>query len=1154
MNASRKALVFCLTTAWVGTAFADSIPNDPIPHQLNVQGVLRNAGGEIVSGTYNMVFKLYDAQTGGNLLFNSGTQALSVTGGVFNTYLDLGSTDPFKNRNAVWLEIQVGTDPPLPRRPVTAVGFAYQAEHAEVADECAAADSLVCTGCVGDTQLGINYAGSTSKGGPATGLSCTGCVGSTQIADGGVATVDLADLAVTTGKIAAGAVDSTKLANDAVTSAKIQDLQVMTADIADKAVTQAKLADGAVGSLQLGVNWALGVSAGGDAAGVTCTGCVSSAEVDFNYAAGTSKGGDATGLQCATTCVSSAEVDFNWALGATKGGAAADLACTTCVSTTEIADGAVTNAKLAGNAVTTDKIADGTIQAIDVGFNFAGSGSKGGAATQALDLNCTQCVSDSELVSVYAYGDSSHRATDLECSGCIGATDIANGVIVDAHVSTSANIAGTKVAAATTTARGTVRAGTGLTLSGDQLNVDFGGTGSSNQVARADHTHSGFMTDGGPFHLNQGNGFIFVDPDAPAPNEVYFYNPSGSNSVIVELRLTHPGGNADTSREFRIKTEAANLNAVTHRFYENGDAYHYGGLTIGGALSCTNCVNGTAITDGTVTNADIASVSGAKIQSGTSINLDSGDLTARYVYAYDFFDRDNTAYHMNPSGDSQVSSIYANNWFRAQGQTGLYFQDYGGGWYMTDGTWIRAYNSKPVYSAGEIQSGSNMRAPIFYDLNDGNYYTDPDGNTHFRYSIYQDDGSVTAHNIIGRGDQWGVGAKGVVQYYSNYIWPGRVDAAAWNTSWYLGSHGSYGLYTNTGLYMASNLWVPFIYDANNTGYYLNPDGASQVSTIYANNWFRAQGQTGLYFQDYGGGWYMTDSTWIRAYNGKAVYADNEIRSGSNVRAPVFYDLNDGNCRFDGTDGNGSSTWRLSAVDVNIWGHLWSQYSTIDYVQLRGDVYVNTGWLTTQHIIPVGNGGYYVGYPFAHSWRQWAGMYSYGYYNASSETFKKEIRDLAGDDLEWALNQVRRIRAARFYLKHEVNDREVARRMAEEDIRWDLDSLREGLVREGRPPEAVERFMKEEMRDEKMQQRYEMAFNRHYRPVPRIGVIAESLPDEASIFGWDKRGYGLAEMDGLLVAAVKALDRKVQERDQRIFELEDRIALLEQVLVDAGILK
>lgn len=45
-----------------------------------------------------------------------------------------------------------------------------------------------------------------------------------------------------------------------------------------------------------------------------------------------------------------------------------------------------------------------------------------------------------------------------------------------------------------------------------------------------------------------------------------------------------------------------------------------------------------------------------------------------------------------------------------------------------------------------------------------------------------------------------------------------------------------------------------------------------AGAVSCNNWFRAAGNTGIYFDSYGGGWNMTDSTYIRAYNGKSVTA------------------------------------------------------------------------------------------------------------------------------------------------------------------------------------------------------------------------------------------------------------------------------------------
>lgn len=51
------------------------------------------------------------------------------------------------------------------------------------------------------------------------------------------------------------------------------------------------------------------------------------------------------------------------------------------------------------------------------------------------------------------------------------------------------------------------------------------------------------------------------------------------------------------------------------------------------------------------------------------------------------------------------------------------------------------------------------------------------------------------------------------------------------------------------------------------------------STAYTSNWFRSTGSTGWQSQTYGGGWYMSDSTWIRTFGSKSVYQDTgQIRT------------------------------------------------------------------------------------------------------------------------------------------------------------------------------------------------------------------------------------------------------------------------------------
>lgn len=63
----------------------------------------------------------------------------------------------------------------------------------------------------------------------------------------------------------------------------------------------------------------------------------------------------------------------------------------------------------------------------------------------------------------------------------------------------------------------------------------------------------------------------------------------------------------------------------------------------------------------------------------------------------------------------------------------------------------------------------------------------------------------------------------------------------------------------------------------------NTQTKPSVNTIYANNWFRSQGNSGWYSETYGGGIYMTDTSWIRTYNGKGFYCDNQIYSSNSIR-------------------------------------------------------------------------------------------------------------------------------------------------------------------------------------------------------------------------------------------------------------------------------
>ena len=91
-----------------------------------------------------------------------------------------------------------------------------------------------------------------------------------------------------------------------------------------------------------------------------------------------------------------------------------------------------------------------------------------------------------------------------------------------------------------------------------------------------------------------------------------------------------------------------------------------------------------------------------------------------------------------------------------------------------------------------------------------------------------------------------------------------------------------------------------------------------TNTIYASNWFRSRGTTGWYSEDYGGGWYMTDADWIRAYNGKGITTNGNMFIGGYIQSNNII-----NTTFEYQSNRGSVDWRFGAAtgidDENFFG-------------------------------------------------------------------------------------------------------------------------------------------------------------------------------------------------------------------------------------------
>jgi hypothetical protein len=122
------------------------------PGLIHYQGVLRDASDAPLSGSYDMVFRLYDAPAGGQeILVDSHTSGsggqVVVSGGLFSAEIGGGDvtdgagpgtygslSDVFRDHASVYLEVEVAGETLLPRTRVLASAYALNADRLDGVD------------------------------------------------------------------------------------------------------------------------------------------------------------------------------------------------------------------------------------------------------------------------------------------------------------------------------------------------------------------------------------------------------------------------------------------------------------------------------------------------------------------------------------------------------------------------------------------------------------------------------------------------------------------------------------------------------------------------------------------------------------------------------------------------------------------------------------------------------------------------------------------------------------------------------------------------------------------------------------------------------------------------------------------------------------
>ncbi len=173
-------------------AAATATPAAVPPTLVNYQGVLRDAADKPRNGSFNMVFRFFDALTVGNEILvdshtSGGANAVTVTGGLFSVALGGGTvtdgsgagsytslSDVFRDYTAVYLQITIGAEVLSPRIRIQSAAYALNSSNLAGKP----ASSFVDTTSTSQTKTGHFIVGGGFEGNNSSGIGVQG-VGTT---------------------------------------------------------------------------------------------------------------------------------------------------------------------------------------------------------------------------------------------------------------------------------------------------------------------------------------------------------------------------------------------------------------------------------------------------------------------------------------------------------------------------------------------------------------------------------------------------------------------------------------------------------------------------------------------------------------------------------------------------------------------------------------------------------------------------------------------------------------------------------------------------------------------------------------------------------------------------------------------------------------
>lgn len=254
-----------------------------------------------------------------------------------------------------------------------------------------------------------------------------------------------------------------------------------------------------------------------------------------------------------------------------------------------------------------------------------------------------------------------------------------------------------------------------------------------------------------------------------------------------------------------------------------------------------------------------------------------------------------------------------------------------------------SYSATNTLAFGQI-SGISLTTDNYTSYLDSRYYTETESDGRFyplAGSVNMSGDNKWIGSTMGGGtDYWRIGGYGSSDNGICKITIGdnsndkfQIEIADYSGTTYIPLE-----VINTGINITGNATMTrgVVGGYNNTSYALS------TASFICNSWIRTNGATGWYNEDYGGGWYMTDATWIRNYNSKPIYLSVSTYPSLVCNAQGG---SEANIRFEIAGANKGYTGYKTGYGTFLWNSTAAKY-----------VYIaDNGYFYTQSYINVGAG-------------------------------------------------------------------------------------------------------------------------------------------------------------------------------------------------------